>query len=30
VQEENSFIPLDAKIEVDFDSFLKRREHRHN
>lgn len=25
VQTENSFIPVDAKIAVDFDSFLKRR-----
>ena len=25
VQTENSFVPVDAKIEVDFDSFLKRR-----
>lgn len=29
VQRENSFIPLDAKIEVDFDGFLKRRQSLH-
>lgn len=28
VQMENSFIPVDAKIEVDLDSFLKRRARR--
>jgi hypothetical protein len=30
VQRENSFIPLNAKIEVDFDRFLKRRQHHHD
>jgi len=25
VQIENSFVPVEAKIEVDFDGFLKRR-----